>query len=251
MKILVTGYSSKLGKALIESLESQRHLIHLLGRSKPTDWPSANWSPWTLGQNVALLGLPHVDVVVHIAWKTTERRKHFDLNVGGTIQLIDHFKGEGTRNVFISSLAAINPKSYYGLSKFRVESAFSAADVNVIRPGYIIENDHLGNSLDKARIIPNPNQIVNYTHMDCLISKILSVIDHDTNSHSNVVCGELKLSKLLANNARFVPIPSAISNTIFRIPLTNLKYQDLWDKYISLVTTPKIQAFECGHRSVL
>lgn len=77
-----------------------------------------------------------VDVVVHAAYAKGD----YDVNVTGSLLLLDRALRSGVRRVvFLSSLAA-HPQalSAYGKQKYDLQQGFAARDALVVRPGLVI-----------------------------------------------------------------------------------------------------------------
>ena len=238
----MTGYSSIIGRELTSVLEAMDHNIYLAGRTKPADFPHLNWLPWTLGQKLDVSNLPSMDVVIHLAWQTNSRREKFHLNVGGSLQLLSEFEGKTSQIIFLSSLAALNPKSYYGLGKSTVEEYCASKGIEVIRPGLIFGGEKYSGRMRRAKFIPGGKTTVYITHLGCLVSEITKRVSHVTKSSYNVVCEGVNLSKLVAKNSRYIPIPQWLVVVVLKAGSFLVQIDDLKDAYISLTTTPKIES---------
>ncbi len=117
--ILLTGGSGKLGTEL------QKHIECIAPSSKELDITDDTFV--TLGYT-----RPSADLIIHSAAYTNvkeaehNKAKCYDLNVGGTINLLNAY--EGIPFVFISSEYAFNPVNYYGETKLAAEIAIKSID---------------------------------------------------------------------------------------------------------------------------
>ena len=245
MNILITGYTSKIGYAVIPPLLQSNQKIYIAGRSPLIEFPSVNWIPWSLGQKLDPTNLPKIDVVIHLAWQTKFRRKNFHSNIGGSLQSLNDDKFRGARVIFVSSMAALNPITFYGLAKRTVEKNCSAKDFRVIRPGLVLEAEKHTNRLRKLLIIPAPKTPVYLTHLDCLVSHVLKSIFEGSEPDRNIICQVVRLSDLVAKNLPYIPIAGGIDKILLRISPKSEKLNDALDAYKSLVTTPILEPNSC------
>jgi hypothetical protein len=251
MNVLVTGYSSRIGQDLIARLRQNNLSVYFAGRTPPIiEKANERWIPWTLGMKFDSSGLPKIDIVFHLAWNTQSRRESIHLNVGGSIQLIRHFLDEGSRTVFISSLAALNPLSNYGLAKYLVEKEFEPSELEIIRPGLIVNGPEQLNGFREKPVVPSPNQEVYLTHQRCLISQLTRTALENRHEIGDdvLVCESNKFSSLFAKKPFYIPIPRYVSDYVFKIPFKNQAFDDLKDRYVSMRTTPKIKSFTCSQK---
>ena len=158
-RVLVTGGSGYIGRALVPALAADHAVTNLDLRPGPA------WSP---GDVRALPPLPDVDVVVHLAGLAGGGQPTpgalMATNADGTRAVLERCRAMGVRRlVLVSTIAVLGPSeeplaegapvrpdSAYGRSKAAAEAA--AADgragdteVVVVRPCYVFGRDHQGN----------------------------------------------------------------------------------------------------------
>jgi len=137
MKILITGIHGFVGSNLITALRKEYPIygldivsLHNEGVIKTFAWNELD-------------RIPEVDVVIHLAGKahdtknTSSEQEYFDINVGLTQKIFQHFlKSSATKFIFFSSVKAVadsvnseqlfegeipNPQTPYGKSKLEAE----------------------------------------------------------------------------------------------------------------------------------
>jgi nucleoside-diphosphate-sugar epimerase len=136
-KILITGANGFVGSNLYDALSGNFHLIGLdiAGQGK---YPSADFYRWE-----ELNSLPAVHTIVHLAGKahdtseTSREQEYFDINLGLTQNIFDHFlESAAEKFIFFSSVKAVadrvkgewlteenepDPQTPYGKSKLAAE----------------------------------------------------------------------------------------------------------------------------------
>ncbi|UTW56620.1 NAD(P)-dependent oxidoreductase [Kordiimonas sp. SCSIO 12610] len=129
--IALTGATGFLGRHLLEQYVSAGHKVKALTRSPKTSSETIEWVDGTLEDDQALETLcKGADIVVHCAGltKALNRNEFFDVNLGGTKNLLKAAKNSTIKRfLLISSLAAREPQiSHYGASKNAAEGALKA-----------------------------------------------------------------------------------------------------------------------------
>jgi nucleoside-diphosphate-sugar epimerase len=135
-KLLLTGSSGFVGSNLYDLLH-QDFELHGLDISTAGRFPREQMFSWD-----NLDRLPEVDAIIHLAGKahdtsdTTEEAEYFDVNLGLTQKIVDHFlQSKATKFIFFSSVKAVadsvegrlteeaipNPLTPYGKSKLAAE----------------------------------------------------------------------------------------------------------------------------------
>jgi len=114
MRILITGASGLIGKALRPTLEAKGYELILASRREPADDRHIQWSPDTGFADADLARLEGLDAVIHLAgesvsglrWTDEKKKAIRDSRVFGTRALIETFdKLERKPKVFISGSA--------------------------------------------------------------------------------------------------------------------------------------------------
>jgi nucleoside-diphosphate-sugar epimerase len=137
MNILITGIHGFVGSNLVSKLKTQ-HTIYGLD----IVFSQKNGVIKTFGWN-ELEQIPFIDLIIHLAGKahdtknTSEEKAYFDINVGLTQKIFEHFlKSNASKFIFFSSVKAVadtisgdflteealpNPQTAYGKSKLEAE----------------------------------------------------------------------------------------------------------------------------------
>ena len=147
MNILVTGATGYIGPFLIKRLKKEGHIVSILVR-KQSDYDRLEGSGYNcfLGDvtnSNSLKGIfNNIDILFHLAniasWWLPNNQTYYDINVGGTINLMEEARNADLKRIIhISSIAAIRQpdgaiadeesehkgdfESHYSRSKFLVE----------------------------------------------------------------------------------------------------------------------------------
>jgi len=164
-RVLVTGGSGFVGRALIEVLLGQEHRVWCVSRSRPiVDSPSESleWIQSDLGNRRAYQdAIARADYIFHLASLLTARRRseYVAVNVEGTRALFDtcYRAGQHVRRfVYMSSIAAMGPtddgslltestlcrpRTQYGASKLAAEHIVRENSAEfpsvILRPSFI------------------------------------------------------------------------------------------------------------------
>ena len=97
MKILITGASGLIGKALQESFREKGYEMLLASRSEPTNAPQIRWDADTGFRDEDLERLEGLDAVIHLAgesiaglrWTDEKKKAIRDSRVFGTRSMIE------------------------------------------------------------------------------------------------------------------------------------------------------------------
>lgn len=165
-KILITGVSGFVGTNLCSAFYNE---FELFGLDITTNsmLPVKRIFSWNqTGQ------LPEIDIIIHLAGKahdtsnTAAEQEYFDVNLGLTQKIFDHFlKSEATKFIFFSSVKAVadsvegvlteetkpNPQTPYGRSKYAAEQYILGSklppnkNVYILRPCMIHGPGNKGN----------------------------------------------------------------------------------------------------------
>jgi uncharacterized protein (TIGR01777 family) len=119
MRILITGASGLIGKALQPTLEARGHELLLASRSEPKDARHTRWNPDSGFADADLARLEGLDAVIHLAgesvsglrWTEEKKKAIRDSRVFGTRSMIETFgKLSAKPKTFISGSAT----GFYG-----------------------------------------------------------------------------------------------------------------------------------------
>ncbi|NCC74166.1 MAG: NAD-dependent epimerase/dehydratase family protein [Sphingobacteriia bacterium] len=153
-KLLLTGSSGFVASNLYDAFHKDFELygMDIVKSGKFPEKAVFGWDQFHL--------LPEVDVIIHLAGKahdtsdTTEEKEYFDVNLGLTKKIFDHFqKSSATRFIFFSSVKAVadsidsevlteevvpDPKTAYGKSKLAAEEYILSKTVPGNKSVYIL-----------------------------------------------------------------------------------------------------------------
>jgi len=154
MKILITGINGFVGTNIIKAYRDKHSLLGIDIIADIPDGVSQVYS-WN---NINLI--PDAEVLIHLAGKahdtknTTAEQEYFDINVGLTKRIFDHFLSSNTKKfIFFSSIKAVadtvdrdelteetipSPQTPYGKSKLLAEHYISSQNVPVDKMVYIL-----------------------------------------------------------------------------------------------------------------
>lgn len=167
MNLLITGVHGFVGSNLVAAIKN-RHSIYGLDIVAPQKAGVIQTFAWDeLGQ------IPHIDTIIHLAGKahdtknTTKPEEYFDVNVGLTKRIFEHFLESGAQKfIFFSSVKAVadtvinetlteldipNPKTPYGQSKLEAEKYIlsqqlpEGKEIYILRPAMIHGPGNKGN----------------------------------------------------------------------------------------------------------
>lgn len=126
MRILVTGASGVLGRAVVPRLEEVGHDVRRTSR-----YPKAGWVKADLATGEGLAeAVEGMDSVVHLASATKQYRKAGEVDVAGTRRLTTAAERAGVDHVVLVSIVGIDriPLGYYR-HKLAAEKVLQASDV--------------------------------------------------------------------------------------------------------------------------
>lgn len=152
-KILITGSSGFIGSNLYDHLH-ENYILYGLDLGKSGKYSESNLFHWDQMDE-----LPSVDVIIHLAGKahdtanTTKPEEYFDVNLGLTKKIFDHFiSSEANVFIFFSSVKAVadevngiltendvpDPKTPYGKSKLAAENYITSKVISNAKKVYIL-----------------------------------------------------------------------------------------------------------------
>jgi nucleoside-diphosphate-sugar epimerase len=154
MDILITGIHGFVGSNLTASLKKHHTLFGIDIVSPSKDGVQKTYSWKEIGK------VPPVDAIIHLAGiahdikNTTHSNEYFDVNVGLTKTIFDHFLKSGTKKfIYFSSVKAVadtvnskilteeeipNPKTPYGQSKLEAENYILDQKISKDKRVYIL-----------------------------------------------------------------------------------------------------------------
>lgn len=105
MRIAITGASGVLGRGLAARLLGQGHEVAGIARHRPESWPTAAEFVAADIRDAGAVGrvLAGADVVAHCAWT----RGSEEVNVGGTLNVLEAMAETGTRRIVFPSSAQV------------------------------------------------------------------------------------------------------------------------------------------------
>lgn len=115
MKIFVTGATGYIGQGLTSRLLNEGHEVHALCRQQPSnsfDHPRFHFHRGDIGDHEAIFAaMKGCEVVFHVAgvarvWMRDPGR-YYDVNVGGTLNVLDAALANNVRKVVFTSSAAV------------------------------------------------------------------------------------------------------------------------------------------------
>jgi nucleoside-diphosphate-sugar epimerase len=191
--VAVTGATGLIGRNLCNHFALKGWQVHALVRNTGV-FPFAD-----RGIKVFKCDLPGVldptsisgvDALIHCAYMTrfTKLNEAKKVNEQGTEMLYEASKEAGVKKfVFVSSMAAReNAQSYYGQSKYRIESILDLSKDIVIRPGLVLSRDsglfaRIVNQVERLPVIPafgGGQQKMNTIHIEDLCNVFEWAVEH-------------------------------------------------------------------------
>ena len=181
--VAITGASGLLGRHLCDYFRRNGWKVHALVRDT-TKYPYSERGiivyKCDLPDTIDLKGIESADVLIHSAYMTrfTNLDEAERVNEQGTVRLYEAARNAGvSKFVFVSSRAARpNAQSYYGQSKYKLESRMDTSRDLIIRPGLILASEgglfhRMVNQVQRLPLIPvfgGGNQKLNTVHIDDL-----------------------------------------------------------------------------------
>jgi nucleoside-diphosphate-sugar epimerase len=154
MKILITGIHGFVGTNMVEAFKETSMIFGLDIITLPNPGVSKSFA-WN-----DLEHIPSVDVIIHLAGKAHDLKKvsseqeYYDINVGLTKKIFNHFLNSSTRKfIYFSSVKAAadivghsplteqdfpSPQTHYGKSKLEAEKHILHSTIPTSRKVYIV-----------------------------------------------------------------------------------------------------------------
>ena len=136
--VTITGATGYLGSVLKPAFVEAGYSVRCLVR---TPRPATDDHAFALGAAVEPSMLEGVDVLVHCAYDMTltKRSEIWELNVFGTVHLLDAAEAAGVRRtIAVSSMSAYpGTRQLYGRAKLAAELTALNRNMTVVRPGLV------------------------------------------------------------------------------------------------------------------
>lgn len=276
-RILVTGASGFIGKALVPALVARGHHVRAAARRAvfdtgvesvelPDITRPLDWAPLVEG----------IDVVIHLAAiahrPAVEAIDHDQANRGATADLAEACKKAGVaRLVFISSIGAQSgsasdgvlteaddavPEAHYGRAKLGGEQAIRAAGIDhtILRPTIVYGPNPIANVALLLRIarLPIPLPFGLFTNrrsllaIDNLVSAIASSIDHPLMRNETFVVSDpepvslREMFSILRRADGSNPRLFPVPPSLLRMALRAVGRPHLWERFgTELIVDPR------------
>ncbi|HEY8889244.1 MAG TPA: NAD(P)-dependent oxidoreductase [Clostridium sp.] len=220
-KILITGGTGFIGGNLINSINTENHIINI-GRNKNLICDNILWN---LEDKLDGLFLNNVDIIIHCASivgnQNISKSKYIDINVKSTLELLEFGLKNNIKKFILISTGGVygfskktlfendicNAKEIYSLSKYFSEKLcelykdkISIVILRLFFPygegqkGRLISN--LCNDISKKKKImlsKNGQPIINPVHIADVVNIIKNIIENDLDGTYNI-CGNEFLS---------------------------------------------------------
>jgi len=250
-KILITGGTGFIGRNLINSINTENHIINI-GRNKNSMCDNIFWN---LKDNLDSLLLNNVDAIIHCASivgnENINKSQYIDINVKSTLELLEFATKNKIKKFILISTGGVygfskkildekdscNTKEIYSLSKYFSEKVcelykgkISIVILRLFFPygegqkGRLISN-LCNNILKKKKIMLSKKgqPIINPVHIFDVVNIIKNIIKNDLEGTFNI-CGNELISieqictkiAVLANidDAKFIYSDNDIDNLI-------------------------------------
>ena len=265
MRIAVTGAGGVVGRGVVLRLLSAGHDVVGLGRRQPESWPGGATFVEGDIRDAAVVrrAVGGAEVVVHCAWTlnpASGQRSDREVNIGGTANVLDAMRHNGTRRIVFASSAHVygigasdarlseteplQPVSALGMDKARAEDMIAAAGAEwvTIRAAAIFGrgvDNWVRRALASALFPATSTRAVQVVHSDDVHRTVVrAALDPDIGSAAvNLAApGELTSAEIAAKLGRpMIPrllrklSPSAELDLLLRAPLLNTAVlQDEW-----------------------
>lgn len=190
MKIGITGSNGFIGSALSSVLKD--HDVIPLCRTKDSAYY------FDLLDDESFANIPKdLDVIVHAAYVTQGKDlgQSSQTNIEGSKKLFEFAKKNHIKIVFISSCSShVDALSFYGKSKYELESLLDAEHDAIVRPGFVVGKGgvykRLAESIRSLKVIPlfwGGRQTIQIIGIDDLCLSILVIIERDLKGFFNIV----------------------------------------------------------------
>jgi nucleoside-diphosphate-sugar epimerase len=179
MKIAVTGATGYIGRHLVRRLVFNSNEVLAMSRSRPIQ-AGVKWEFFDLIE-AAKVGLPAVDVVIHLAANTRNESVTAQNELGACKHLLAQTNSCSAQFVFVSSQTARSDAvSEYGKIKLSIEQAVLSSGGIVVRPGQVYGGEPLGlfgsvtELVARLPVLPlfTPVPLIQPVHIDDLVTAL-------------------------------------------------------------------------------
>lgn len=234
MKIAITGATGYIGQRLVHAAILSGHQVLALSR-RPVARPGVAWQRFDLHDTEPPSLSADIDVLVHLAAKTSGANDATLDEVSAAKLLADAACLIGARFVFVSSQTArADAPTAYGLTKWRIERLALDAGGLVLRPGLVYGGPTSGlfgtlcTLVQRLPILPAfiPAPVVQPVHVDDLVTALLACLTHPPSTLLNVASREpVSFTAFLRAIARgrttkrpiFIPVPVLLIHILARL----------------------------------
>lgn len=235
LRIAVSGYTTPIGKLIVQQLVNRGHHLILVGRTEPEDKLGGDYVPvdFRVSANAISRALSdkHLDFFLHLALISERSLGHFfpEQNAAVTKALHRASEEHDFHFVLLSSLLAAFPGiSEYAATRHAMELVLANGAATVLRLG-VIEDPDLDPAIGeivrigrKIRVLPVPLGKVFATDVREMLSVLDSILSGANSFTHTCVSRSIELSELLRRvfsreDSRIVIVP--IPKAFFVVPI--------------------------------
>ena len=183
MKVAVTGATGYIGRHLVRRLVLKGNEVLAMSRSKPIQ-SGVKWEFFDLTE-FEKVGLPTVDVVIHLAANTRSESVTAKNELDACKHLLAQANSCDARFIFVSSQTAnSNALSEYGKIKLSIEQTVLSSRGIVVRPGQVYGGEPLGlfgsvtELVVRLPVLPLfiPVPLIQPVHVDDLVTALETLV---------------------------------------------------------------------------
>jgi nucleoside-diphosphate-sugar epimerase len=222
--LAITGANGFIGSRLVQRFVANGWAVRALVRRVPESGVAGvEYREWQLGDAARPDLLAGTDCLIHCAFAPYDRPDASELNIGGSMRLLEAARGAGVgRIIFLSSISArAGAPSQYGRDKFVIQALFDRLGELVIRPGLVLGHgglfERISRFVSRRRVVPlvGGGQRFQTVHVDDLAAAIDIGIERRLSGVVTVAeprpvaFGELlrEAARQMGTRVSFVPVP--------------------------------------------